>query len=301
MRKVIVLVALTLFLLPISNGLTQDLTKVADNVYAYVARKDESAAASFAANAGIIIGKDGVLVVDTLVSAQEAFRFLSDIRKVTDKPIKYVVNTHTHLDHALGNCLFADMGATIISHDIDRETMVQRGEETLKNIGNYGLTPEVMAGTRISLPTVTFTDRMWLDLGGIGVELIQAAPSHTAGSLIVSVPSRKLVFAGDVLFTDFHPFLAEGDFGGWQKSLAALLAMDINVIIPGHGPLSTKKDLRDMKDYLQEFDRLAKKLSADSQDPEVIAAEIIKKLPPRSMGLWMVAYNVKSKYLDKKE
>lgn len=277
-----------------------ELTRVADNVYSYVGVKDASPAHSFAANAGIVIGRDGVLVVDTLISAKEGERFLADIRKVTDKPIKYVVNTHTHLDHAFGNCVFAKVGATVISHTADRKMLERIGAGTLKNIGNYGLKPEDMAGTAIVLPSLSFSDRMHIDLGDESVELIRVAPSHTEGSIVVSVPSRKLIFSGDILFTDFHPFMADGDIAGWTTTIDALLAMDLERIIPGHGPLSTKKDLQEMKAYLLLFDRKARELASTSNDADAIAAELKKSLPTRSMADWMIAFNVKSRYLGKK-
>ena len=112
MKKIVVSFALVLSLtLVLAQTACAELTRLADNVYAYVGSKDASPAHSFAANAGIVIGRDGVLVVDTLISAREGARFLADIRAVTDKPIRYVVNTHTHLDHALGNSVFARLGA----------------------------------------------------------------------------------------------------------------------------------------------------------------------------------------------
>ncbi len=277
-----------------------ELTKLADNVYAYVGVKDASPAHSFAANAGIVIGRDGVLVVDTLISAREGERFLADIRRVTDKPIRYVVNTHTHLDHAFGNCVFARIGATVISHAADRAMLERIGAATLKGIGNYGLKPEDMAGTEIVLPSLAFADRMQIDLGGETVKLLRVAPSHTEGSIVVSVPSRKLIFSGDILFTDFHPFMADGDLAGWARTIDALLAMDLDKIVPGHGPLSTKKDLREMKEYLALFDRKARELAATSGDAEAIAGELKKLLPPRGQADWMIAFNVKARYLGKK-
>ncbi len=276
-----------------------ELTKIADNVYSYVGEKDASPAHSFAANAGIIIGTDAVLVVDTLISAKEGERFLADIRKVTSKPIKYVVNTHTHLDHAFGNCVFAKIGATVISHTADRAMLERIGTATLQNSGNYGLKAEDVIGTTIVLPQLAFSERLQIDLGGESVELIRVAPSHTEGSVIVSVPARKLLFAGDILFTDFHPYMVDGDIVGWAKSLDALLAMDLEQIIPGHGPLSTKKDLKEMKEYLLIFDSKARELAAGSQDADAITAAMIKVLPKRSLAEWMIAFNLKSRYLNK--
>lgn len=298
MKKMLMLLLMIVTLLFTQNAFAE-LTKIADNVYSYVGQKDGSPAHSFAANAGIIIGTDSVLVVDTLISAKEGARFLADIRKVTSKPIKYVVNTHTHLDHAFGNCVFAKLGATVISHSADRTSMKKAAEGTLQNIGNYGLKPEEMAGTAIVLPTVTFSDRMQIDLGDESVELIRTAPSHTEGSLVVYLPAKKLLFAGDILFTDFHPFMADGDINGWTATIDSLLAMNIDKIIPGHGPLSTKKDLNEMKEYLLLFDKTARELAADGKDGDAIAAGLKEVLPKRSMADWMIGYNVKSRYVQK--
>ena len=277
----------------------EGLTKIADNVYSYIGQKDASPTHSFAANAGIVIGRDGILVIDTLISAKEAQRFLADIRKVSDKPIKFVVNTHTHLDHAFGNCVFAKLGATVISHDADRRLLEKVGEATLKNIANFGLKPEDMIGTEIVYPALTFSERMTIDLGGETVELIRTAPSHTEGSVIVYLPARKLLFSGDILFTDFHPFMADGDVPGWARTLDSLIAMDVERIVPGHGPLSTKKDLREMKEYLLLFDAKARELAAVSQDVDTMAAEMKKILPKRSLAEWMIGFNLKIRYLHK--
>ena len=298
MKKMIMMAVAAVTLL-LTQSAFAGLTKIADNVYSYVGEKDASPAHSFAANAGIVIGTDAVLVVDTLISAKEGERFLADIRKVTGKPIKYVVNTHTHLDHAFGNCVFAKLGATVISHTADRAMLERIGAGTLQNIGNYGLKPEDMLGTTIVYPSLTFSDLMQIDLGGTMVELIRVAPSHTQGSIVVHVPAQKLLFAGDILFTDFHPYMADGDITGWAKSIDALLVMDIEKIIPGHGPLSTKKDLKEMKEYLLLFDAKARELATGSQDADVIAAELKKILPKRSLADWMIAFNVKSRYLGK--
>lgn len=299
MKRMSMMLFIVVSLLFAQNVFAQGLTRIADNVYSYVGEKDESPAHSYAANAGIVIGRDSVLVVDTLISAKEGERFLADIRKVTNKPIKYVVNTHTHLDHAFGNCVFAKLGATVISHTADRSMLERIGTGTLQNIGNYGLKLEDMIGTEIVYPALTFSDRMQIDLGDITVELIRVLPSHTEGSIVVLVPSQKLLFAGDVLFTDFHPFMADGNITGWTKTIDALLAMDIERIIPGHGPLSGKKDLREMKEYLILFDAKATELSKKSKDVDAMAVEMKNLLPKRSQADWMIGYNLKSRYLGK--
>jgi len=143
----------------------QALTKIADDVYSYVDVKNSSPANSFGANAGIIIGKDGIVVIDTLVSSKEAKRFIKDIRAVSDKPIKYVINTHYHLDHTFGNSEFVKLGATVVSHKICKNNLKDRGEGALQNSKDYGLTEEDMEGTEIVYPVLNFQDRMEIDAG----------------------------------------------------------------------------------------------------------------------------------------
>ena len=299
MKRIFLLSALVVSLLFAQGVFAQGLTKIVDNVYSYVDVKNASPKNSFAANAGIVIGRDGVLVIDTLISAKEAQRFIADIRKVTDKPIKYVVDTHYHLDHSFGNAEFVKLGAAVISQVNDRKNLAEKGEATIKNAGNFGLTPDDLAGTTIAVPTLAFTDRMTIDLGGETVELIYVAPSHTSGSLLVFLPQHKLLFSGDVIFTDFHPFLAEGNLDGWIKNLDYIQTMDVTTIVPGHGPLSTKKDAAEMKAYLLAFDKKARKLAAEGKNAETISAELKKALPTRSQGEWMIPYNVKAKYQGK--
>ncbi len=298
MKRFIVFTAVFLIATVSGNAFAlQGLTKIADNVYSYADVKNPAPANSFAANAGIIIGSDGILVVDTLISAKEAQRFMADIGKVSPKPVKYVVDTHYHLDHAFGNGEFAKAGAIIISHAADRKNLEEKGETTLKSIKEFGLTEEDMRGTGIALPALTFSDRMTVYLGNEKVELIYIAPSHTKGSVLVYLPERKILFTGDILFTDFHPYLGEGDLEGWIRNLDYILSLDVKTIIPGHGPLSGKKDVEQMKEYLVAFDKKARELAAVSNDPDYIASELKKSLPARSRGDFLIPSNVREKYL----
>lgn len=295
---------LALVLFAASAAQAQGLTKIAENVYSYVGVKDDSPKHSYAANAGIVIGTDGVLVIDTLTSAKEGKRLLRDIRAVTRKPIKYVVTTHAHFDHALGSSVFTDLGATLVGHELDRAYLAKNGERMLKKSQAFGLTPQDMAGTRIVLPSLTFTERLTIRLGrldGEAIELIHLTPSHTGGSTLVYLPRQKVLFAGDVLFTDFHPFLGEGDIPGWVKTLDFIQGMDVAAIIPGHGPLSTKKDVAEMRDYILLFDAKATELAPTAKDPATLAAEMKKLLPARTLGVGMIQYNLMIKYLPAKK
>jgi len=273
------------------------LVQISNHVYSYVDVKDGSPAFSYGANAGIIIGKNSILVVDTLVSAKEGNRLLSDIRAVSDKPIRYVVNSHYHLDHTFGNAVFAGLGTDIISHVNCAEAMKKSAVDTLANANAYGLTPEDMEGTKLAYPNITFTDKVGLYLGGLQVDLIYISPSHSKGSIIVQVPAEGVVFAGDSLFTDFHPYMADGDIANWQEALDSIIALNADKIVPGHGPLSTNKDLVDMKAYIAAFDKKANDLTAESNEVGYIVAELKKFMPARSRGEGLIQANIQGKYL----
>jgi cyclase len=277
----------------------QGLVKIADNIYSYVDVKKGSPQNSFGANAGIIIGKDGIVVVDTLISANEAKRFIKDIRLISDKPIRYVINTHYHLDHSFGNSEFEKLGAVIIAHENCKKDIENKGEAALKNVKGYGLSDADMEGTKIAIPSLTFRDRMGIDLGDQKIELIYAGPSHSDDSIIIYLPDKKVLFAGDILFTEYHPFIADGNLEGWGKVLDNIMVMDITKIIPGHGPISAQHDIRKMKEYLTIFDRMAKELSAKYKEPEKIFSEIKKALPERAQGEMLIMANNQMKYLQK--
>jgi glyoxylase-like metal-dependent hydrolase (beta-lactamase superfamily II) len=140
---------------------------------------------------------------------------------------------------------------------------------------------------------------MEMDLGGQVVELIYPGPSHTDDSIMVYLPDRKILFTGDMLFTNYHPNIANGDVDSWLKVLDKVAALDAEKIIPGHGPVSGKKDILAMKDYLVAFDKKARELASVSEDPQYMASELKKALPAREELDFLIVGNVKQKYLKK--
>ncbi|HVN72947.1 MAG TPA: MBL fold metallo-hydrolase [Desulfomonilia bacterium] len=276
------------------------LEKISDHVYAYAGAKNPSAANSFGANAGIVMGDKGILVVDTLGSAKEAGRFIEDIRKISDKPIRYVVDTHNHFDHTFGNTEFAAIGAAIFAQSSCPSNMRKKAPQVLKNPKSYGMSDEQAKAVRITYPDVTAPEMMRIDLGSVSVDILFLAPSHTDDSVLVFVPQDRVLFSGDVLFTDYYPFMGDGDMNGWVKTLDFIMTVRIDKIVPGHGPVSTKKDIADMKQYLLAFDRKAKELSAKSGDLDTMVAELKKSLPVRTWGDFLIKDSLQAKYLQAK-
>ena len=261
------------------------LTPISDSIYAYVGAEDDSASNSFGANAGIIVGQDAVLVVDTLVSNNKAKAFIEDIRAITGKPIRFVVNTHAHLDHSFGNSAFAEIGATIISHANAMRYMKKASQKILKKADVYfGLNKDEMSGTRIIYPQLTFTEQMEVDLGGLEIELRHIAHSHSKGSVYVYIPAQKVLFAGDILFTDYYANMSSSDVNGWVETIDHMMSLDVEHIVPGHGPLSVKKDLTDQRDYLLVFDKNAKDFSASNNDVKLVAEKLKRIVPEKQHG-----------------
>jgi cyclase len=275
-----------------------ELKKITESVYAYTDVPAGTPGNVFSANAGIVIGKDAVLVVDTLTSAKEAEAFAAAIRNITDKPVRYVVNTHYHLDHVLGNSFFSERGTRIIGHVKCREAMNAAGNKVPGNPASFGLPLDFWKGTRSVAPDMAFDRGMVLDLGGLIVRLIHTGiASHSADSIMVHVPSQDVLFAGDILFTDFHPFIGDGDLDGWQKNLDFIHAMNVRHIIPGHGPLSSNKDIEAMKAYLPLFDAKAKELCSVEKDIGKLTAALLEVLPRRTGGDFIITMNLKTRYL----
>jgi cyclase len=282
---------------------TAGLTKLSEHVYAAVDFKNASPATnSFGVNTGVVIGNDAVLVVDTRISAKQAQMFITDIKKITGKPIKYVVNTHFHLDHSWGNCEFVKLGATVIGHENGR-LAAPRSKDGMSHPEYFGMTLEDLNGTTVSAPTVTFKDAMLVDLGGVTVGLSYLGTAHTNDNIIAIVDQDGVLFAGDILFTKYHPFLADADVASWLKVLAKLENTPAKIIVPGHGPVSTVADIKDLEIYLTEFDKQAKILCAGKtpNDAPAIAQEMLKLLPDqkRTELISGVENNLRAKYLSK--
>ncbi|MEH6650802.1 MAG: MBL fold metallo-hydrolase [Motiliproteus sp.] len=274
------------------------LVKVDDHVYAYLGTDDYSAANSYGANAGIVIGEDAVLVIDTQISSQRAQQFIAAIRTVTDKPIRYALNTHFHSDHSFGNADFAALGATVISHTM-ADSYMKKWSQKILDKGWSGLTQEQSAGTRIVYPDVTFSESLSIDLGGIRPQLVFNTHSHTKGSVFFHLPEQKILFAGDLLFNDYHPNMGASDVDGWVETLDRVSALDIETIVPGHGPLSGKQDLAELRSYLLMFDEKAKEFATDSADIKAVQAKLLAVMPHRSHGESAIKSSLKWKYMRK--
>jgi len=185
-------------------------------------------------NAGFIVGREAVAVIDTGGSARIGARLHAAVRSVTELPIRYVINTHMHPDHVLGNAAFeADKPAFVGHHKLARG-LSARAERYLA-INKEAIGEEAFAGTTIVLPTLPIHEPTTLDLGGREIVLAPQKTAHTDNDLTVHDSATGTLFLGDLLFSEHIPTL-DGSVLGWLSVLDALTQAPAQRVVPGHGP-----------------------------------------------------------------
>jgi cyclase len=205
-------------------------------------------------NTGFIVGKDGVIVIDTCFTEKRSRWFYDAVRKTAgEKAIRTLVNTHHHGDHTHGNYVFLP-AATIIGHELCREEVIATGQAT------KGMFPGVDWGEIVvAPPVVTFEERLNLYVDDLRVELIFAGPAHTTNDIVAWIPERRVLFAGDIVFNEGTPFAMMGSVAGWLDALERLKRLNIETIVPGHGPVCGPGVLEEVGDYLRMVQEAAKK------------------------------------------
>jgi len=217
--------------------------ELAPNIYAYIQAK----ASWFWNNAGFIVGSDYVVVIDSLATVGLTERFRDEIRKVTDKPVRYLINTHHHGDHIWGDHVFA--GATIISHSYCR---LEAMETDMMDpaILNSVFTEFDFRGIAVTPADITFDRRLTLYMDGREIRLLHLGPGHTVDDVMVHLPGEGVIFVGDLIFLYSTPLGMEGSFAGWLENLCALENMGASTYVPGHGPVCAKEGLNLCREYL---------------------------------------------------
>jgi glyoxylase-like metal-dependent hydrolase (beta-lactamase superfamily II) len=207
---------------------------------------------NFISNAAFVATPDGVVVIDALGSPALADALLAEIDRVTGLPVRHVIVTHYHADHVYGLQAFAARGATIVAHAAGREYLNSSTAALRLDASRRELAPWIDADTRL-VPADRWLDGDGvLELGGERFEIRHVGPSHTAEDLVVFLPGRRVLFAGDLVFRGRIPFVGQADSGRWIDALEAVIAMRPAVLVPGHGPVSREPvpDLEMTRDYL---------------------------------------------------
>jgi glyoxylase-like metal-dependent hydrolase (beta-lactamase superfamily II) len=222
--------------------------KLSKNCYAFTAEGDP--------NTGVIVGDDGIMVIDAQATPLMAREVIRRIRTITPKPIRYVVLTHYHAVRVLGASAYK--AEHIIASEATRELIRERGEADMKSeIGRF---PRLFRGADtipgLTWPTITFKGDMTLFMGGLEVRILHPGPGHTAGDTIVWVPSQRVLFSGDLVEFEAGVYTGDAHLEAWPATLEKLRALKPQALVPGRGPaLTTPAACNRAIDYTQTFIR----------------------------------------------
>jgi glyoxylase-like metal-dependent hydrolase (beta-lactamase superfamily II) len=212
-------------------------------------------------NVAVMPTSDGVILVDDKF-AQDAPDIVAKVKTVSDKPIRYVLNTHQHGDHTGGNAAMMDASAQVIITKQARANMV--------------------AGKQPGLPQITFTDETQVFLGGKEVAAKYVGRGHTNGDAVVYFPSERVLHTGDLFVSSGAPFCDTANGGSikqWDSTIRKALELDFDTVIPGHGPVVKKADLAKWVDTLAAIRTRVKTACAGG------ASDAAKRLDLKDLGM----------------
>lgn len=271
---------------PSSTPYTKGLHELGDGCFGYL-QPDGGWGWS---NAGLVAGDGASLLVDTLFDLKLTADMLDAMRVVTDtSPIATLVNTHANGDHCYGNQLVDQ--AEIIASSATAHEMTEVPPSMMAALNQApGEAGELFrsffgafefAGIEVRMPTRTFDQRLEIEVGGRTIELIEVGPAHTSGDTIAYVPDAKTVFTGDILFIGGTPIVWAGPLSNWVAACDLMLGMDIDTVVPGHGPITDKAGIAAVRDYLDFVDREATARHDAGLDAWETAREIAREIGAR--------------------
>ncbi len=265
---------------------------------------------SVGCNGSIFVNENDVLVVDSHITPAAAWALLKELKNITDKPVRYVVNTHFHFDHAHGNQVFPD-DVEIIGHEFTRAQLVSgaskngrswelfvgglparltemqaqlkaaqdasdtaQAEELKKNIEVQKHYQDATAAIEVDPPTTTLSQRMTIFRAGREIQLLYLGRGHTGGDVVVYLPQEKVVATGDLLTAGLS-YMGDGYLDEWVDTLEALKSLDFEVVLPGHGQAFREREKIDwFQSYLRDLSPKIAKMHADG----VSAADAAKQI-----------------------
>ncbi len=250
-------------------GETQQLTA---NVYVIPDKR-----VNLVPNIGIIIGDNGILVVDTGMGPRNAEIVLNEVRKLSDKPIRYLAITHFHPEHGMGAQSFP-ASTRVIVPAAQKQELADKGSAYIEMFSNFS--PEIaelLKDIRFVTADVTFEKTMEIDLGGTTVQLFYHGPGHTRGDMVVYLPKERILFGGDSVLNRFFPIFPDGDssVAGWVNQLEQIAKLKPAKIVPGHGAVGDAKLIDELLKYLRAVQSRVGKLKAKGKSLEETTARLV--------------------------
>jgi len=226
-------------------------------------------------NSGFVIGDDGVAVIDTFQKADAAKSLLAEIRKMTQLPIKYVINTHYHIDHVTGNGVFAEAGATIVAQKNVRDWI---HTENKKFYGANITDAQKASVEALTGPTMIYDTALDLHLGSKLIN-VRYELGHTGGDSVVFIPDANVIFCGDLFWRHTLPNLIDASTEAWIATLGKLTQMHpAATFISGHGDVGTVDDVRAFQGYLIDLRRMVSEGRAGGKTGDALVDDLTPKL-----------------------
>ena len=265
-----------------------ELKLIGPNIWAAI----DDAKGDAGANAGFVVGDDGVVVIDTFENEAAAKVLLAQIRALTHQPIKFVVNTHYHLDHVAGNRVFAQQGAAIVGHHSLRAWI---HTENLKFFGDKITPGEKTMVANLLAPEVTYDTGVSLFLGNRRVD-VTYMQGHTGGDSVVSIPDAGVIFCGDLFWRKTLPNLIDATTSDWLATLAEFTEQPkefmtnsglprAQIFVPGHGDIGNVEDVQDFQGYLVWLRGAVQKAEATGKQGDPLVAAVLPGLTAK-YGSW---------------
>lgn len=258
---------------PMPPSWKKELKQVAPNVYAYLQGGGPGVSNAGVSNALMVAGPDSLLAVDATQGPIPARSFIAAAKQATGgKEFTRLVNSHHHGDHVNGNQFFTH--AEIMSHPYCRDECIKAAAITPNT---WTVTPGIAGKEEPRVlvpPSVTFKDDLTYFIDGTEMQFRFAGPAHTWGDIMAYFPQYKILFAADVAFFWVAPYANNSYISKWLDTCDKIQGWDVDMIIPGHGPIGTKKNLAEMADYFRVLGVEARKRYDKKMTPGAAAAEI---------------------------
>jgi cyclase len=205
------------------------------------------------ANYSAILTNDGFIVIDTPIVPKQAIQFRDELRRVAGgKPFLYIINTDHHRGHIVGNRFFTP--TPVIAHDIAWKHMKGYGDNFKQRvIDSFKKEPEIQAqftDIQIIVPKITFSHRLDIVRGGRDIRIIRIG-GHTAATSAIWMPNERMLFVGDAVWVDQHPYMAQGNSKEWLDGLTYIRKLRSDQIIPGRGPVTGREGTERMSEYIR--------------------------------------------------
>ena len=221
------------------------VTPITDNVYSIISPSlglPTPENKGWNSNSHFVVTQDGVLLFDTGSSESIGHGIKKAIKSITDKPVRWVVNSHSHADHWLGNAAFIDTSVEIIASNQALTTMKQDGPGAMDFY--LKVSKGEIGATQLSYPNLLLTEEKKRNFGGLDVEFIFANNGHSPGDVLMWLPKQKIIFGGDVLSSDWMPIITgHGNVLNLIDTLNNIIKLNPNIVLPGHGNATTVKSI----------------------------------------------------------